>query len=111
MTFQMINADKGSPQADGQTFSSTVADEKRGQKSWAARRGDAMKLVQGTTGTLESDFNKWTDLGKVIAGSNLGNDAPVLPVQINLAGYFGDQDFSRRPQERDSRLIARRFDR
>src|ERR1700722_7032934 len=111
MTFQMVDADKGLVQANGETFCSAVADQKRREKPWTARSGDAIDRGQRTSRALQSNLDEWTNPGQMISGSHFRNDPAVLLVKVDLTGNFGGQYLTRGSKDRHRRLVARSFDR
>jgi hypothetical protein len=111
MTFQVVNADKGLPQADRETLCSTVANQQRGKQPWATRGGDAVNFGQRTPRALHDELDQRPDSRQMVPGSDFRDDPAILAVEVDLAGYFGSQDLARSSKERHGCLVTGSFER
>jgi hypothetical protein len=107
---EMIDADDREPRRPREALRSLDADEKRPHESGAIRHGNPVEVCERQAGTIERLVKHGRQVLQVVARRELGNDATVRGVKVDLAMDHVGEDTAAIIDDRDSGFVARRLD-
>lgn len=93
----------------GQRLGISDADEQRADEAGALRNADGVDVVKLEVRFGERFAHNGDDLPKVFARGEFGNDAAILPMDINLRRDDAGKDFAAVGNNGRSRFVAGRF--
>ena len=114
MAFEVVDAERRPVERRRERARDPGADEERAGEAGAARVGDDVDLVDRDAAIGQDDSHQRHDTADVVARRELGDDAAVVGVHLDLAVQRlrkeGRRSARSRANERDAGLVARRLD-
>src|SRR3954453_3722704 len=110
MADQVIDADHGLVEGEGQALGGLHADQQRPREAWATGDRDAVDCARFELGFAEHFSDDRAHIAQMVARGELRNDATIWRVQLDLAVDRVPDDGAVFRDERGGSFVARGFD-
>ena len=113
MAFHVIDPEEGFSGSRGESFGVCEADEEGGGEAGTAGSGECGDVIESNSGVLECLLHEGANPLGVIATGDLGDDAAVFAMDLDLRRDERGQEYRRvalAPDDGDRRFVAGGFD-
>ena len=110
VAFEVVDADEGLREGEGEGFGVGDADEEGSGETGAAGDGYGVEIFEADAGLGDGGAGDGDDVAEVLAGGELGDDAPEVGVESDLAGDHVGEGFGAVANDGGCGLVAGALD-
>ncbi len=109
VTFDVVDGEEGLAEGEGEGFGIGDADEQGAGEAGAGGDGDGVEVLEGDAGAGDGLADDGDDVAEVLAAGELGDDAAIEGVEVDLAGDDGREGLRAFADDGGGGLVAGGF--